>query len=130
MGATLAVVFDPSGHVIASTDSLSAATTQSMFAQLPADVAADGSRIVLPGDRWTPNAQVVRVPLRAPETIASVAFGFPLDDLLESTLGSLVHAQVSFLSDASATLALSTSLGAPLARRAWCVVAMAPSSWP
>ncbi|HWG76803.1 MAG TPA: EAL domain-containing protein [Steroidobacteraceae bacterium] len=96
IGATLAAVYTPDGKLLAS----SAGTPPSRA--LDALVAPSSTN-----DATTPTSfyavvdglpmQIVLNPLRAPEPIAWVAFGFVLDAQQESSLGALVHAQVRFI---------------------------------
>lgn len=96
IGATLAVVYGPDGRLMASTDEkLSSGTLDALLGRTQADD-APGPATYYAVVGGLP-MQIVLTPLRAPEPIAWVAFGFVLDSAQEHSLGTLVHAQVRFV---------------------------------
>jgi diguanylate cyclase (GGDEF)-like protein len=99
LGAIVAVVYAPDGRVIATTGAAPSPAMTAVLRALPSDdtdrpaafyAAVDGRAM-----------QFVLAPLRAPEPIAWVAFGFALDELQERTFSALVHEQVRFQSAAT-----------------------------
>ncbi|HEY7930259.1 MAG TPA: diguanylate cyclase, partial [Steroidobacteraceae bacterium] len=95
IGATLAVVYSPDGRPMASTDEkLSSATLDALLGRQADDTQGPASYYAVLGGL---PMQIVLIPLRAPEPIAWVAFGFVLDSVQERSLGTLVHAQVRFV---------------------------------
>jgi diguanylate cyclase (GGDEF)-like protein len=96
IGATLAAVYGPDGRLLASTNQkLPPSALEALVSPSPADDAqGSASFYALVGGL---PMQIVLTPLRAPEPIAWVAFGFVLDSQQERSLGALVHAQVKFV---------------------------------
>src|SRR6185312_4291676 len=97
IGASLAAGYSPGGRPIASTPEKLAPRSFDGPVRSRSSDDAQGSATfyaVLSGRPM----QIVLIPLRAPEPIAWVAFGFVLDQVQERSLGALVHAQVRFVS--------------------------------
>lgn len=98
IGATLAMVYAPDGRLIAATGGggVAPGVVSELFKPSPSDdVAAGASTFYAVVDGRA--MQVVLTPLRAPEPIAWVVFGFELDQVQERTFGALVHAEVRFV---------------------------------
>jgi len=94
VGADMVMVLDTRGNVIAATVPVDAGAADSIR-QLPRDPGArDEPAFIVLG----PSAyQLVRAPVRTPETIAWVAMGFAADDALAQRIRELVGSQVALV---------------------------------
>ncbi|HMI37756.1 MAG TPA: EAL domain-containing protein [Steroidobacteraceae bacterium] len=91
VGADLAVLYAPDGHVLSATTP-ALARQASAGLHLP-EPGATAPFAVVGGRPY----QIVFAPLRAPETIAWVALGFELDQALAEKLAALGGTEVSFV---------------------------------
>ncbi len=91
VGANLAVLYAPDGHVLsATTPALARQASDTLHLPEPG---ATAPFAVVGGRPY----QIVFAPLRAPETIAWVALGFELDQALAEKLATLGGTEVSFV---------------------------------
>jgi diguanylate cyclase (GGDEF)-like protein len=112
VAADLVVLYDTDGKVMASTIDRKFGESPSLARQVATD--AGKGLAVVDGRAY----QLVYTKLRAPQPIATVAFGFALDRKLAEQLGAVVSANIGFVASdgqarsVTAALPTSTVLGA------------------
>lgn len=110
IGAEMSMLFDLNGRMLASTAS------SGVSAQATPRGSNAGTRLVVIDGRLL---QLVTTPVLAPTPIAWMVMGFPVDDDLAGTIGSMTKLDITFASikDDRISGLLATSL--PIARRTW-----------
>jgi diguanylate cyclase (GGDEF)-like protein len=123
VNADLAVLYAADGRVLAAT---SAELALQAGTGMPLPQAGNAAAFAVVGGR---PYQIVFSPLRAPETIAWVVFGFALDRPLAQQLAALAGTEVSFVfHERNASSGTISTLAAPLADQLAAVIAGHPDS--